>query len=167
MSEQFENQLPGSREELLERIRQEWEALIALVNGMPPTLMEQSGTGGWTPKDNLAHIYEWEHFMLEHYLRGQGVAAAFNLEEGAFDGLNEDEENEVLYQRNRSRFPGDVIEMLRLTHDAVMKELQKIPWEYLLESHVPDEQIRLVYVLGNTADHYVEHRRNIEEAIKM
>jgi hypothetical protein len=167
MSDQNESQLPGSREELLKRISQEWDGLMALVNRLPPPLLDKPGPGGWTPKDNLAHLYEWERFMLERYLRGQNSAAAFSLEEGALKDLDEDGINELLYQRNRSRFPGDVIELLRLTHETMLDELKKTPWEQLLQPMTPGRPSRLEYVLGNTADHYVEHRRNIEAVISL
>lgn len=167
MSDQDTNQLPRNREELLEQITQEWEALMALVNRLPAPRLDQPGPGGWTPKDNLAHLYEWERYMLERFLRGRSAAAAFNLEEGALSGLDEDGVNALLYQRNRSRFPGDVIETLRLTHETVLAELKKFPWETLLQPLTPGKPPRLAYVLGNTAEHFAEHRRNIEAAISM
>jgi hypothetical protein len=105
--------------------------------------------------------------MLRRVLRGESSAAAFNLDEATLQGLDENGVNDLLHLRNRDRFPGDVIELLKITHETVLDELKQVPFETLLEAQTPGKPPRIAYVLGNTAEHFEEHRRNIEAVITM
>jgi len=65
---------PANRDELLQRIREEREALERAVARVPAEKMtEPLLEGGWSVKDVLAHIAAWEGLMVgwvEESLRG-------------------------------------------------------------------------------------------------
>ena len=55
-----ETWMPGSKTELMSAIEHEWNALIALADSLTDEQMKTPDSGGWSPKDNLAHITEWK-----------------------------------------------------------------------------------------------------------
>ncbi len=48
--------LPKSKAEVMARIDREWSALMDVVEQLSPEQMVTPDEGGWTPKDNLAHL---------------------------------------------------------------------------------------------------------------
>ena len=138
------------------------------VEKLDHALYETSGPGGWTPKDNLAHLYEWERYLLERIFRNEPLESAMQIDHEAIQDLDEDGINQLFYLRNKERFPGDVLEMLQLTHETVIQELKQVDFEWLLQRRDPSnpEQLpRIAAVAGNTYEHFDEHRANIEAAI--
>lgn len=135
---------------------------------LTPTLYDQSGPGGWTTKDNLAHLMEWERYMLRRILRGEPLETAMEIDRATIKDLDEDGINEVLHLRNKERFPGDVLDLLKLTHNAVIEELSKVDFDWLLQKRDPnnaEQPPRIASVIGNTYEHFDEHRANIEAVL--
>ena len=60
----MEPEYPKNTEELLQDIEAEWSALRKVVEKLSPEQMIRPDAGGWSPKDNLAHLAHWERFML-------------------------------------------------------------------------------------------------------
>ena len=66
MSEEY----PKSKSELFSRIQHEWSALMDAVAKLDEKQMSTPDAGGWSPKDNLAHITEWMNILLDEYPAG-------------------------------------------------------------------------------------------------
>jgi len=64
-----------SKQEMLDLISSEWEALGAVIDLMDRETMSQAGAEStWSVKDIMAHISAWEKLMirwLEESLRGE------------------------------------------------------------------------------------------------
>ena len=60
--------LPKNKAELMIEIEQEWSALMDVVGQLSPEQMLAPDEGGWSPKDNLAHITEWLNILLGYYI---------------------------------------------------------------------------------------------------
>ena len=63
-----EEWIPGSKAELMASIEREWKSLMDVVTKLDFTQMTTPDAGGWTPKDNLAHLTEWMHSLIGVHL---------------------------------------------------------------------------------------------------
>lgn len=160
--------LPKSTSELLTVIEKEWQELMRVVDRLTPEQMLTTDAGGWTPKDNLAHLAEWMHYMKESYLRKMPAHEAMRIEAGKFKDLDEDGINAVLLERNRGLSAQAVTERLKSTYADVVETLRAIPFADLmkrLRESGPDKRLVIESVLGNTSDHFREHRQTIEKTL--
>ena len=154
---------PESKVELVARITREWDALQAAIAGLSEEQLTAPGEGGWSIKDNLAHIAAWEQYMLAVVLQGQTAAQGLGVAPETLEGLDEDGINEIIYQRSRDLSLPAVLDAARLSHEEVMQALARTPFEMLLKPLKPDRPTpALDWVIGNTYDHYREHLRYIE-----
>jgi hypothetical protein len=142
---------------------------MELVERMTPEQMVTPDQGGWSPKDNLAHLAEWMRTMLGYHIDRRpphevmGLPTALTQPWGNFDAINA-----VLFERNRNRSTEQVLEDLRQTYAEVVARLQAMPFDDLMKPrHADDPSKRplLLWVLGDTTEHFAEHRENIEKAV--
>ena len=157
--------LPKSLDELLADIEREWQALMGVVERLTPEQMTIPDPGGWSPKDNLAHLSAWMNFMLKSYLGGMPAYLALGIEEQKLKGLSEDEENAILFERNRGRSSGEVLSELKSTYNETIRTLKAMDFQVLmkpLEIDDPHPPLVIDVVLGNTSEHFAEHRTTID-----
>ncbi len=160
--------LPDDMADLLARIEHEWSALLQVIEPLTPEQMSFSEAGGWSIKDNLAHLAAWEHFMLRYHLAGDPPHEAMGIDEATFKGLDEDGLNDLLFKRNRNRLAEAVLDDLRQSHEQVVRTLGQMNFADLLRPRYEDDpEARPVisWVIGNTYEHYREHRQTIQETI--
>ena len=106
----IENSQPKTKEELLSRIAREWDLLISVVAKLDEKQMSTPDAGGWTPKDNLAHLAEWMKILLGYHLDNRpshevlGVAPEVTAADWDYNRINQ-----ILFERNRSRSVEDVL----------------------------------------------------------
>ena len=160
---------PRDKPELMERIQREWAALGQAVGQLSDEQMSLPGTGGWSVKDNLAHLAAWEQFMLLHYLRGRPAHEVMQVDEATMETIDENGLNEILYRRNRDRSVSDVLADFRRSHQQVLAALEQMSYADLMKPRHPDDaEARPVigWVMGNTYEHYREHRAAIQALIE-
>jgi hypothetical protein len=161
--------LPKSLDELLTDIEREWQALMAVVERLTPEQMTAPDPGGWSPKDNLAHLSAWMNFMLKSQLGDMPSHMALGIDEQKLKGLSEDEENAILFERNRGRSTTEVLDELKNTHNETVKKLKTTEFQDLmkpLKSNQAQPPLVIDVVLGNTSEHFAEHRATIERVLK-
>jgi hypothetical protein len=76
--------------------------------------------------------------------------------------------NPVLYTRNRDRGLEDVVDESRRVYGTLMLKLRSMPFEELMRPrHAEDSEKQpvLVWVLGDTTEHFAEHRATIEKLL--
>jgi hypothetical protein len=159
---------PKDKAELMERIQREWSALLQTVEKLSPEQMTMLDPGGWSPKDNLAHLTVWEQYMLRYHLRGEPPHQVMQVNEATYERLDTDELNAILLERNRHRSVEEILVDLNRSHAQVVATLEDIPFADLMKQHFSDDPQRrpvIDWVIGNTYDHYQEHRRVVEANI--
>jgi len=163
------DKLPQSMSELLSEIDREWQELQKAIKKITPEQMTAPDPGGWSPKDNLAHLADWMHFMLEAHLNKRPAHEVMEIDAATLAGLNEDEENAILFERSRNRPTAEVLAWLDSTYAKVVETLKKTPFADLMKpirDNDPEKRSVILSVLGNTSEHFVEHRRIIERKFK-
>jgi hypothetical protein len=159
------DKLPQNTPELLSEIDREWQELQKAIKKLKPEQMTAPDPGGWSPKDNLAHLAAWMHFMCEAHLNKKPAHVVMEMDAATLAGLDEDGENAILFERNRNRTTAEVLAWLDGTHEEVVETLGRLPYADLmkpLRENDPEKRLVILSVLGNTSEHFAEHRRIIE-----
>lgn len=159
----------ASKQEMLDLIHSEWDALKAMLDPVGPGRMIRSGVeSSWSVKDILAHISAWEKLMiqwLEESLRDETPQRPSPGE--SWDDL--DHFNEQLYQDNKDKKLDDVLQEFAEVHQKAVNIIEAMEESDLLD---PD---RFAWregdpiwhlVAGNTWLHYEEHREVISSWIE-
>jgi hypothetical protein len=157
---------PNTKQEILDLISSEWDALQALLQDFDSEKMIQPGVvGGWSMKDILAHITAWESLMiqwLEESLRGETPNRP--SPGSSWDDL--DSFNEQIYQENRNKTLDEVQQAFSEIHQHAVRTVESMEEKDLFD---PD---RFAWregdpiwhlVAGNMWWHYKEHRKSIAE----
>ena len=159
---------PQNQAELLSRIEAEWKALMDVVAKLSPEQMVTPDTGGWSPKDNLAHLTEWLKALLGYHIERRPSEEVLGLPKELAENWDFQRVNETMADRSRDRSIEDVLGQLRKKYAEVMAKLKSMPFEDLLQPRFaddPDKAPLLNFVLGNTTEHFAEHRATIEKML--
>ena len=162
------DKLPQSTPELLSEIDREWLELQKAIKKLTKEQMTAPDPGGWSPKDNLAHLAAWMHFMHEAHLNKKPAHEVMGMDAATLAGLDEDGENAILFERNRNRTTAEVLAGLDSTYAKVVEALKKTPFADLMKpirDNDPEKRPVILSVLGNTSEHFAEHRRTIERKL--
>ena len=76
--------------------------------------------------------------------------------------------NPVLFERNRNQSVEDVLNELRRAYAELVEKLDSTPFEELLKprrADDPEKRPLLLWVLGDTLEHFAEHRATIEKML--
>jgi hypothetical protein len=161
-----ERQSPGDSSALLIRIEHEWRVLQDAVASCDRAKLGSHPPGAWSIKDHLAHLSAWERFLCLYHLGDLPAHEAMGVDEATYRGLDEDGVNAVLYTRNKERSLEGIQADLRRSHAEVLDRIREIPFDMLLGPRFPEDPdvgLRLRWVMGNTCEHYREHRVAIEQ----
>lgn len=166
MTEQW---MPGNKKELMSAIEREWNLLIQLAEKLTDEQMTKPDEGGWSPKDNLAHLTEWMNALMGYHLDRRPRHEAMNLTEEVTRDWDFDIINPALFERNQNRSRKEVMNELKGTYKKLYDKLNAMSFEDLLKPrHDDDPEKRpiLLWVLGDTTEHFLEHRETIERGLK-
>jgi hypothetical protein len=157
---------PANREELLQQIREEREALERVLAQLPEqTMTEPLLDGGWSVKDTLAHIAAWEGLMVswvEESLRGGWPERPATGDDWV------DQLNARLYEQYREMPLPEVQALFASSYKRAYTLASQLTEEELFQ---PDRyawrQGRPLYTLvaGNTCWHYPDHRETMESLL--
>jgi len=164
------DKLPQSTPELLSEIDREWLELQKAIKKLTKEQMTAPDPGGWSPKDNLAHLAAWMHFMHEAHLNKKPAHEVMGMDAATLAGLDEDGENAILFERYRNLPTAEVLAWLNSTYAKVVEVLKKKPFADLMKpirDNDPEKRQVILSVLGNTSEHFVGHRRVIERKFKV
>ena len=129
---------PKDKAELLTHIQRAWSALMQTIEKLTPQQMTEPGTGGWSVKDNLAHLQA------------------------------EDRLNALLYERNRERSVAKVLDGLQRSHEQVSVALEQMTYADLMKPRYTDDPEKRPVInwgIGNTYEHYQEHQQSIQAVV--
>ena len=163
-----EEWIPENKNELMAVIRREWGLLMDVVARLDEKQMTTPDAGGWSPKDNLAHLAEWMNCMMGYHIDKRPSYEVLQIPEEATKGWDMEIINPILFERNKNRSAQDVVDELRHTYDAVIARLESMSFDDLMKPrHADDPEKRplLMWVIGDTSDHFAEHRATIEKML--
>lgn len=163
-----EQWVPGSKAELMSAIRREWKLLMDVVEKLDEQKMTALDEGGWSPKDNLAHLSEWMNSLMGYHIDRRPPEEVMSLTHEQTKDWDMEVINPVLYERNKDRPIQDVLEELKQTYEKLLGKLDSMSFEDLLKPRHPDDPEKrplLLWVLGDTTEHFAEHRETIEKML--
>ena len=164
-----EQWIPENKHELMSAIRREWKALMDVVAELDAAnKLTVPDEGGWSPKDNLAHLAEWMNALMGYHMDRRPSHEVFRVPEEVTRGWDMEIINPVLYERNKDRSTQDVLDELDQVYARLLRKLDSTPFEDLLKPrHADDPEKRplLLWVLGDTTEHFAEHRETIEKML--
>jgi len=163
-----ERVLPKSTAELVDNINVEWLALLGVIEKLSPEKMITPDVGGWSPKDNLAHLSEWMKILLGYHMDNRPSHEVIGVAPEATEDWDFEATNKLFFERNRQRSSEDILDELIRVYAEVVSRLKSTPFDDLMKPRYPDDsekQPLLNWVLGNTSEHFAEHRANIEKVL--
>lgn len=158
---------PKNMQELLTRIETEWSALMALVEKLDAAQMLRLDEGGWSAKDNLAHLSAWLKILLGRHMDGLALEEVLGFSPEGDAEWDMDLMNQKMLEHNQMRSVEDVLVELKGLYAQTMQRLESTPFETLLQPRRADEPNSLLLnsVIGDTYEHFAEHRETIEKVL--
>ena len=166
MSEEW---IPGTKKELMSAIEREWKLLLAVAENLTDEQMNKPDAGGWSPKDNLAHLIEWMNVLMGYHIDKRPSHEVLGVSEEVTKDWDMEVINPVLFERNKNRQRGEVLDGLKQAYASLIAKLDSISFEELLKprhANDPEKRPLLIWVIGDTTEHFLEHRETIERGIK-
>lgn len=161
-----EQWIPGDKKELMSAIEREWKALMDVVAKLDEKKMTTPDAGGWSPKDNLAHLSEWMNVLIGYHIGHLPAHEVMGVSYDVIRGWDMEIINPVLFERNRNRSTQEVLDGLKQMYLKLYNKLESMPFDDLLKprrADDPEKRPLLLWVLGDTTEHFAEHRETIEK----
>jgi hypothetical protein len=105
-----EDWMPKDKAELMTAIEREWELLIEVAEKLTDTQMTTPDEGGWSPKDNLAHLSEWMRVLMGYHIDHRPSHEVLRLSEEQTRDWDFEVINPILFERNQNRSRKDVLD---------------------------------------------------------
>jgi len=164
-----EQWVPGSKAELMSAIKREWNALMDVVARLEAAnKITTTDEGGWSPKDNLAHLSEWMNSLMGYHMDKRPPHEVMGVSEEVTKGWDMEVINPVLFERNRDRSLEDVKDELKQVYERLVAKLDAMSFEDLMKprhANDPEKHPLLLWILGDTTEHFAEHRETIEKML--
>lgn len=164
-----EQWVPGDKAELMAAIKREWKSLMDVVAKLEKKQrMTAPDAGGWSPKDNLAHLAEWMNTLMGHHMDKRPAHEVMMISEEVTKGWDMEVINPVLFARNKDRSLADVMDDLEMTYERLIAKLDAMSFDDLLKPYDasdPEKRPLLLWVLGDTTEHFAEHRETMEKML--
>lgn len=164
-----EQWMPGSKKELMSAIEREWKLLLKVTESLTDEQMSTPDSGGWSPKDNLAHLAEWMNILMGYHMDKRPAHEVMGVSEEVTKDWDMEVINPVLFERNKNRPREEVLDGLKQAYRSLSAKLESMSFEDLLKprhANDPEKRPLLLWVLGDTTDHFLEHRETIEKSIQ-
>lgn len=163
-----EEWMPKDKAELMSAIEQEWKLLMEMVEKLTDTQMTTPDEGGWSPKDNLAHLSEWMNILMGYHIDHRPSHEVLGVPAEALTKWDLDIVNPLLFEKNRIHTTSQVLANLKQTYAGLTSKLNSMTFEDLMKPHHaddPEKRPLMLWVLGDTTEHFAEHRETIEKNI--
>ena len=166
MTEQW---MPKDKPELMSAIKREWKLLLDIVESLTDKQMTTPDEGGWSPRDNLAHLAEWIKILMGYHMDHRPSHEVLGVPPEATQDWDFNVINSLLFERNRNRLTSDVLGELKQVYAQLIAKLELMSFEdFMKPGHVddPEKNPLVLWILGNTTEHFAEHRETIDRTIK-
>ena len=130
--------------ETADLLRRTPDVLRSLLQGLPESwAATPDRDGGWTPKDNLAHLSEWMKALMGYHMDRRPAHEVMDLPEEITRGWDMEVINPELFERNKDRSAEEVLNELRSIYDILMGKLEAMSFEDLMAPrHLDDPRRR-------------------------
>lgn len=166
MTEQW---IPKDKSELMSALEREWNLLLNLANKLTDAQMTRPDSGGWSPKDNLAHLYEWMNVLMGYHMDQRPPHEVLNVLPEVTKEWDFDIINPAIFERNKNKSRKEVLDELKQVYGKLYARLDSMSFEELLQprrADDPEKRPVLLWILGDTTEHFLEHRETIERGLK-
>jgi hypothetical protein len=150
-------------------IEREWSALMDVVGQLSSEQMVTPDAGGWSPKDNLAHLTEWMNILLEYYLDHRPAHEVLGVDPEITENWDFEVMNDIMFKRDRHQPLEQVLAELKSAYTKVHARIEAVTFEDLmkpLDENDPQREPIVNWVIGNTSGHFAEHRETMERILK-
>lgn len=164
-----DDMLPKSKAELMSQIEREWSALMDVVGQLSSEEMLTPDEGGWSPKDNLAHLTEWMNILVDFYLDHRPAHEVIGVDPAVTENWDFELMNDIMFKRDRHQLVEQVLTELKSTYAKVLARLESMTFDDLMkprDENDPGKDPIINWVIGNTSDHFAEHRETIAKILK-
>lgn len=161
--------MPKDKAKLMTEIEKEWKLLIDLAEKLTDKQMTTPDEGGWSPKDNLAHLSEWMNVLMGYHLDKRPSHEVMRLPKEKVKDWDMEVINPVLFERNKNRSRKDIIDELKKVYETLYTKLSAMTFDDLMKprhDNDPEKRPVLLWILGDTREHFLEHRETIERGLK-
>jgi hypothetical protein len=156
---------PTMTSDLLFRIADGYAAWSATIEAAPPCELTLPNLhGGWSIKDEVAHVTFWEAHVLT-VLRAVGAGEAPPHPPFVGDAAKIEAINADVFAASQQRGLDEVLADMERTHTAFVRAVSELPDDAIFNAHhfawMSGEPL-MAAIAGDTYEHYPEHIRNIQ-----
>ena len=160
----------------MDRVQIDWAALEYAVASLSSAQLLATGPEGWSVKDHLMHIGDWEKAVTA-VLRHRPQHDGFALNEATFVGLADDLDglNDILYRRSKTVSLEEVHAQRRRAHAEILAALERLTDADIAQSIAAygadstntqtNTRPLLNKIAGDTYEHYTDHTRWIKALV--
>ncbi len=163
-----EEWMPKDKAELMSAIEREWKLLIIVAEKLTDEQITTPDEGGWSPKDNLAHLSEWMKVLMGYHIDHRPSHEVLGVSPELVKDWDFNIINPLLFERNRNRSRQDILDELKKVYGQLIAKLDSMTFEDMMKPrHADDPEKRplVLWIMGDTTEHFLEHRETIERAI--
>lgn len=160
-----------TRDELLKNLNDGFHELMAYLDTLSEAdFLTNTDAAGWTVKDHVMHLAVWEDGVWA-LLNGQSRHEQMGIEDEAWQRGDYDEMNAIIQRQHRDKPLGDVLQALRDAHRRMVAKIESLTGDDLQRAyhHYQPGSGRtepvVGWIIGNTYEHYAEHRPWIEAIV--
>jgi hypothetical protein len=160
---------PAGKDAFLKELHQQYLGLLALLEPLDDarlaTPMEE---GGWAPKDVLAHVADWERYVV---LRIEARRHGKPMPVWGPGDEQVDAKNAELLEANRAMSPAEVRVKAQDCHDDVVAIIESLTEAELLDDNLRRSVIGewgspvWLHLAANTYQHYAEHAEALKAGL--
>ncbi len=164
-----EDWMPKDKAELMNEIEREWKLLIELAEKLTDKQITTPDAGGWSPKDNLAHLAEWMNILMGYHMDKLPAHEVMGVSKEVLTEWDIDVINPILFENNKSLTRKEMMTRLNQVYGRLEARLESMSFDDLMKPHHADDPEKrpiLLWVLGDTTEHFLEHRETIERGLK-
>ncbi|HSE38554.1 MAG TPA: ClbS/DfsB family four-helix bundle protein [Blastocatellia bacterium] len=159
------------KQQLLAEIEEQRQALNRCLDLVPQRLMTRSGVtrGGWSVKDILGHLVEWQQMNLNWYAAGErGEKPAMPAPEFTLREIPR--LNQMIYRKHHRRPLRSVLEDYHSFHTRIIALIETLPDEDLVTlgrySWTGPSWTLSDYLRASTSAHYLWARTRIKRWLR-